>query len=217
MKKVYSSHFKEETGLRKKFSKALINQLIEEVNMAEFVEDEYDLMLYPSGNGWVKTNCLMPNHNDSSPSFGINTEGNFYNCFACGASGNIVNLIQNVEGLNFYETIQKLCVYSGIETETSELGMKQALKEINLSIDEFLNRSLETNLPGGMSEVRFLFSIAQRIKNFENNVEYAPKQLKWSESIYKAVDDAILVNDDKKLNIIWKNLNRKIKERLQNG
>jgi hypothetical protein len=80
-----------------------------------------------------------------------------------------------------------------------------------------LNRSLETNLPGGMSEVRFLFSIAQRIKNFENNVEYAPKQLKWSESIYKAVDDAILVNDDKKLNIIWKNLNRKIKERLQNG
>ena len=217
MKKVYSSHFKEETGLRKKFSKALINQLIEEVNMAEFVEDEYDLMLYPSGNGWVKTNCLMPNHNDSSPSFGINIEGNFYNCFACGASGNIVNLIQNVEGLNFYETIQKLCVYSGIETETSELGMKQALKEINLSIDEFLNRSLETNLPGGMSEVRFLFSIAQRIKNFENNVEYAPKQLKWSESIYKAVDDAILINDDKKLNIIWKNLNRKIKERLQNG
>jgi hypothetical protein len=31
------------------------------------------------------------------------------------------------------------------------------------------------------------------------------------------VDDAMLVNDDKKLNIIWKNLNRKIKERLQNG
>ncbi|MFM1756128.1 MAG: primase [Bacteroidota bacterium] len=217
MKKIYSSHFKEETGLRKKFSKALINQLIEEVNMAEFVEDEYDLMLYPSGNGWVKTNCLMPNHNDSSPSFGINVEGNFYNCFACGASGNIVNLIQNVEGLNFYETIQKLSVYSGIETETSELGMKQTLKEINLSIDEFLNRSLETNLPGGMSEVRFLFSIAQRIKSFESKVQYNPKHLKWSESIYKAVDDAILINDENKLNIIWKNLNKKIKERLQNG
>jgi DNA primase len=185
--------------------------------MAEFVEDEYDLMLYPSGNGWVKTNCLMPNHNDSSPSFGINVEGNFYNCFACGASGNIVNLIQNVEGLNFYETIQKLSVYSGIETETSELGMKQTLKEINLSIDEFLNRSLETNLPGGMSEVRFLFSIAQRIKSFESKVQYNPKHLKWSESIYKAVDDAILINDENKLNIIWKNLNKKIKERLQNG
>jgi DNA primase len=217
MKKVYSSHFKEETGPRKKFSKALINQLIEEVKMAEFVEDEYDLMLYPSGNGWVRTNCLMPNHNDSSPSFGINTQDNFYNCFACGASGNIINLIQNVEGLNFYETIQKLCVYSGIETETSELGMKQTLKEINLSIDEFLNRSLETNLPGGMSEVRFLFSIAQRIKSFESKVSNDPKHLKWSESIYKAVDDAILINNDNKLNIIWKNLNKKIKERLQNG
>jgi hypothetical protein len=95
--------------------------------------------------------------------------------------------------------------------------MKQTLIEINLSIDEFLNRSLETNLPGGMSEVRFLFSIAQRIKSFESKVANDPKHLKWSESIYKAVDDAILINDDNKLNIIWKNLNKKIKERLQNG
>ncbi len=62
---------------RKTYSKAFINQIIETINMADFVESEYDLILYPSGNGWVKTNCLMPNHNDSSPSFGINVETNF--------------------------------------------------------------------------------------------------------------------------------------------
>lgn len=217
MKKVHSSFFQDESSPRKRFSQALINQLIDEISLAEFVEDEYDLMLYPSGNGWVKTNCLMPNHEDNSPSFGINTESNLYNCFGCGATGNIIKLIQNVEGLKFYETIQKLCVYSGIETETAELDMKQTLKEIKLSINEYLNRSLETNLPGGMSEVRYLFSIAQRIKGFENKANYNSKDLRWTESIYKAVDDAMVVSDDKKLNIIWKNLNKKIKERLQNG
>ncbi len=217
MKKVHSSFFQDESSPRKRFSQALINQLIDEISLAEFVEDEYDLMLYPSGNGWVKTNCLMPNHEDNSPSFGINTESNLYNCFGCGATGNIIKLIQNVEGLSFYETIQKLCVYSGIETETAELDMKQTLKEIKLSINEYLNRSLETNLPGGMSEVRYLFSIAQRIKGFESKANYNSKDLRWTESIYKAVDDAMIVSDDKKLNIIWKNLNKKIKERLQNG
>lgn len=217
MKKVHSSFFQDESSPRKRFSQALINQLIDEISLAEFVEDEYDLMLYPSGNGWVKTNCLMPNHEDNSPSFGINIESNLYNCFGCGATGNIIKLIQNVEGLSFYETIQKLCVYSGIETETAELDMKQTLKEIKLSINEYLNRSLETNLPGGMSEVRYLFSIAQRIKGFENKANYNSKDLRWTESIYKAVDDAMIVSDDKKLNIIWKNLNKKIKERLQNG
>ena len=62
---------------RKTYSKAFINQIIETVNMADFVESEYDLILYHSGNGWVKTNCLMPNHNDSSPSFDIDVETNF--------------------------------------------------------------------------------------------------------------------------------------------
>lgn len=91
---------------KKTYSKAFINQLIQQVNMADFVESEYDLVLYPSGNGWVKTNCLMPNHNDTSPSFGINIESNFYNCFGCGATGNIFALIQNVEGLTFVEAIE---------------------------------------------------------------------------------------------------------------
>ena len=88
METVKRIHFKEILDLenktkKKTYSKAFINQLIEQVNMADFVESEYDLVLYPSGNGWVKTNCLMPNHNDSSPSFGINTESNYYNCFGC--------------------------------------------------------------------------------------------------------------------------------------
>ena len=92
---------------RKTYSKAFINQITESINMADFVESEYDLILYSSGNGWVKTNCLMPNHNDSSPSFGINVEANYYNCFGCSATGNIFSLVQNVEGLNFKACLKK--------------------------------------------------------------------------------------------------------------
>ena len=120
---------------RKTYSKAFINQLIEQINMADFVESEYDLVLYTSGNGWVKTNCLMPNHNDSSPSFGINVDSNYYNCFGCNATGNIFSLVQNVEGLSFVEAIQRLSIYAGISTETTQLDIKQSLRDFNFSPD----------------------------------------------------------------------------------
>lgn len=197
-----------------KYTKAHINQLISEISMVDFVESEYDLELYPSGNGWYNTNCLMPNHQDSSPSFGINDENNYYNCFGCGATGNIFSLVQNVEGLNFVEAIQRLQVYSGISADTTDLDIKQTLREFNLSIDEILSRDLNTNLPGGISETEFLLSITERLKDYERRTEF--KDTKWTDLIYSRIDEYMLEKNDMKLRSIWKNLNKKIKER-ENG
>ena len=199
---------------RKTYSKSFINQIAETINMADFVESEYDLILYASGNGWVKTNCLMPNHNDSSPSFGINIETNFYNCFGCQATGNIFSLVQNVEGLNFVEAIQRLSIYSGLSTESTELDMKQTLREFNFSIEELLSRDLKTNLPGGISETQFLFSIAERLKAYERRTEF--KDTKWTDLIYSKIDEYMISGNEDKLKSIWKNLGKKIKER-ENG
>lgn len=199
---------------RKTYSKAFINQITESINMADFVESEYDLILYSSGNGWVKTNCLMPNHNDSSPSFGINVETNYYNCFGCSATGNIFSLVQNVEGLNFVEAIQRLSIYSGLSTESTELDMKQTLREFNFSIEELLSRDLKTNLPGGISETQFLFSIAERLKSYEKRTGF--KDTKWTDLIYSKIDEYMLSGNEDKLKSIWKNLGKKIKER-ENG
>ena len=217
MRKYYNSDFADLIeNKRVQYSKALIEQLMQEIDMADFVESEYDLMRESSGNNWVKTNCLMPNHTDSSPSFGINTEKNYYNCFGCNATGNIINLVQNAEGLNFIEAIQRLCKYSGIETDTSDLEIKQVLRELNSTINEFLNRKAVTDLPGGMSETRYLFSIAKRLKTFEKNRNYNSRDLKWVEKIYCKIDDYMLEGNHTKLNDIWKNLGIKIKERMNN-
>lgn len=217
VKKFYHTDFAELSETKRfQYSKALIEQLIQDISMADFVESEYDLMLESSGNGWVKTNCLMPNHSDSSPSFGINTEKNYYNCFGCGSTGNIIKLVQNAEGLNFVEAIQRLCQYSGIETDTSDLEIKQVLRELNSTINEFLNRKAVTDLPGGMSETRYLFSIAKRLKTFEQNRNYNPKDTRWVEKIYCKIDDYMLEGNHSKLNDLWKNLGIKIKERLKN-
>ena len=110
---------------------------------------------------------LLENANADKITFGINVETNYYNCFGCSATGNIFSLVQNVEGLNFVEAIQRLSIYSGLSTESTELDMKQTLREFNFSIEELLSRDLKTNLPGGISETQFLFSIAERLKSYE--------------------------------------------------
>ena len=120
----------------------------------------------------------------------------------------------NVEGLNFVEAIQRLQVYSGISADTTDLDIKQTLREFNLSIDEILSRDLNTNLPGGISETEFLLSITERLKDYERRTEF--KDTKWTDLIYSRIDEYMLEKNDMKLRSIWKNLNKKIKER-ENG
>jgi DNA primase len=49
------------------------------------------------GNTWV-TNCLLPNHEDRSPSFVVYPETNSWYCFSCLHSGDAVELARLVWG-----------------------------------------------------------------------------------------------------------------------
>lgn len=44
-------------------------------------------------NKEIQCRCLNPKHNDSHPSFSINTENGAFNCFSCGYSGNFKHLL----------------------------------------------------------------------------------------------------------------------------
>ena len=45
----------------------------------------------------VQCRCLNPEHKDSNPSFSINTNSGFYNCFSCGFKGHIQNIWDGLE------------------------------------------------------------------------------------------------------------------------
>ena len=62
---------------------------------------------------------------------------NKFHCFGCGEVGDIIKLVQNVEGLNFIESIQRLSVFYGVEIETSELNLKYLLNDLNNSIKQY--------------------------------------------------------------------------------
>lgn len=179
------------------------------------MEDEYHCDFIESKISlWSNTNCPMPNHNDSNPSFGVNEESNLFNCFGCGVTGDIIKLVQEVEGLNFIEAIQKLSKYSGIEIETINLDMKSLINDLKSSINQYLNLETDNRFPGGLSETGFLLAFAQRTKKHIRTCNLDENELSWVENIYKDIELLTHKEDYKSISKIWKNFGKECKERV---
>lgn len=58
---------------------------------------------------------LCPFHNEKSPSFNVNAPKQFFHCFGCGKSGDVISFVSELEGKPFVETVRELARRSGVE------------------------------------------------------------------------------------------------------
>ena len=63
------------------------------------------------GRRWVG---LCPFHSEKSPSFSVNAEEKLYYCFGCGAKGDVITFVREIEHLDFVGAVEKLAAKSGI-------------------------------------------------------------------------------------------------------
>jgi DNA primase len=52
---------------------------------------------------------FCPIHKDDVPSLSINHQKNLWRCFGCGRSGNVIQLVMEMEGINFMAAVKRLC------------------------------------------------------------------------------------------------------------
>jgi DNA primase len=69
------------------------------------------LALRRAGTRWVG---LCPFHSEKSPSFSVNSELGLYYCFGCGAKGDAITFLREVEHLDFAEAVERLAARAGI-------------------------------------------------------------------------------------------------------
>jgi len=69
------------------------------------------LALRRVGTRWV---ALCPFHAEKSPSFNLNAELGFYYCFGCGAKGDAITFLRELDHLDFVEAVEKLASRAGI-------------------------------------------------------------------------------------------------------
>jgi len=58
---------------------------------------------------------LCPFHNEKSPSFNVNATKQFFHCFGCGKSGDVITFLREVEGRSFADVARDLAKKAGID------------------------------------------------------------------------------------------------------
>jgi len=118
----------------------------ERTNIADVIS-EY-VTLKPAGQGTVKGLC--PFHDEKTPSFNVSTTKGVYFCYGCGAGGDAISFLTNLERLTFVEAVERLATKAGVQLRYAEAGpaptrpqgQRQRLVAANTAAAEFYGHQL---------------------------------------------------------------------------
>ncbi|MFL6136283.1 MAG: DNA primase [Frankiaceae bacterium] len=124
----------------------------ERAAIAEVVGDH--LQLRAAGSGRLKGLC--PFHDEKTPSFHVNPDQGFYHCFGCGAGGDVIRFVQEIEHLTFRESVEQLAARFGVElryeqggaSPRGERSQRQRLLQANAAAAAFYAERLATDPEG---------------------------------------------------------------------
>lgn len=83
-----------------------------------------------------------PFHHEKTPSLAINENGQYYHCFGCGESGDVITFVEKMESITPGEAIKRLAEKAGMEMPVLEDGEKltrrkkekdEVIKALNLA------------------------------------------------------------------------------------
>ncbi len=89
---------------------------------------------FPLKQAGTNFKALCPFHEEKTPSFTVSREKQFYHCFGCGKSGDIFNFIQDMERVEFPESLKILANKAGVrlpEYNPKRENLKTRLMNIN--------------------------------------------------------------------------------------
>jgi DNA primase len=81
-----------------------VQQLKASVDIVRVI-GEYVRLRKASGN---RFQGLCPFHNEKTPSFSVYAHIQAYKCFGCGATGDVIKFVEQIENLSFYEALKNL-------------------------------------------------------------------------------------------------------------
>jgi DNA primase len=123
-----------------------VEQLKSSVDILSVVR-EYVPSLKKQGTRYIG---LCPFHSEKSPSFGVHSTHQFYKCFGCGAGGDVIKFVMEIEALTFYEALQRLAERQGISMPKQhrysdpESRLRGSLYEIHELAGQLFRASLDS-------------------------------------------------------------------------
>ncbi len=88
---------------------------------------------------------LCPFHSEKTPSFSVNPKGNFFHCFGCGASGDVITFLMKIENMDFIDAVKELAGRYNIPINLKEKTNTNPLKEIHRIVTDYFKEKLLAN------------------------------------------------------------------------
>lgn len=128
--------------------------------------------------------ACCPFHGEKTPSFNVNPVRQIYKCFGCGAAGDAIKFVMDIEGVGYVEALRYLAQKYNIEIQEQEItneefnrqNEKESLYIVLNFAKEFFNRQLygEIGAAIGLSYFRERGYDDSTIKKFE--LGYSPDE-----------------------------------------
>ncbi len=117
----------------------LIDEIIRKNDIAEVIGKS--LKLKRSGGNYF---ACCPFHNEKSASFSVNINKQFFHCFGCGESGNVVTFVMKYSGLSFVDAIKSLASTAGVYIPENKVTISKEKiaqqKEHKLNLEGTINQ-----------------------------------------------------------------------------
>ncbi len=119
-----------------------VEKIKENIDIVEFIS-QY-VQLKKRGSNYVG---LCPFHSEKTPSFTVNPKGQFFHCFGCGESGDVITFFMKIENLEFKDALKELAERYNIDIQAfnKDTSTKNPLIEIHKKASEYFFSKLRQN------------------------------------------------------------------------
>lgn len=77
------------------------------------------------GNHWA----CCPFHHERTPSFAVNQSEQFYHCFGCGESGDVVKFVKEIESTDFMGAVRILAARAKMEVPENNMDTEESIRK----------------------------------------------------------------------------------------
>lgn len=103
----------------------MVGVIVIMMNEVEEIKNKIDIVDLISGyltlkKAGVNYKGLCPFHNEKTPSFMVSPERQSFKCFGCSKGGDVFTFIEEIEGMDFYDSLKLLAGKAGVELKSRE-------------------------------------------------------------------------------------------------
>lgn len=119
--------------MTRKIPESLIEQIRSQLDIVDVISDY--MQLTKRGRNWFG---LCPFHGENTPSFSVSSDKQIFHCFGCGAGGNAITFVMDIEQLAFPEAVAKLGERVGVHVDIQGNSVEKQLKKYSQKEEKML-------------------------------------------------------------------------------